>query len=82
MDYLNKFLITSSHSKKLDAAICIACELMKKTLNTYYSHTDMSKTYCIAMGEHRSTFAAVSKCTNTVHHTVYSHASTLQDELL
>ena len=50
MDHLNKFLTNSSQSPKLNYSMCIAYELVKKTLNNYYSHTDMSKTYWIAMG--------------------------------
>ncbi len=50
MDHLDKFLTNSSCSPKLDHSMRVACELAKKTLNNYYSHTDMSKTYRIAMG--------------------------------
>ncbi|KAI1783384.1 hypothetical protein LXA43DRAFT_903690 [Ganoderma leucocontextum] len=50
IDQLDKFLTTASGSTKFDHPIQVACELAKKTLNTYYSRTDMSKTYRIAMG--------------------------------
>ena len=59
MDHLNKFLTTSAQSRKLDSAIRVACKLAKKTLNTYYSHTDMSKTYRIAMGMSESPYLPI-----------------------
>ncbi|PIL26839.1 hypothetical protein GSI_11103 [Ganoderma sinense ZZ0214-1] len=52
MDHLDKFLTSSARSRKLDHTIHVTCELAKTMLNTYYLHTDMSKTYQIAMVMH------------------------------
>ena len=51
MDHLDQVLTMASLNEddEYDNAICVACSLAKKTLNMYYSLTDASATYCIAM---------------------------------
>ncbi|KIM52767.1 hypothetical protein SCLCIDRAFT_140432 [Scleroderma citrinum Foug A] len=50
MDYIDEVFTTSmlDHTR-FDPAIHAAIGLAKKTLNKYYSLTDSSKVYCIAM---------------------------------
>ena len=50
MDKCDRFLTDCSRNDKLDPAIRIACNIAKGTLNRYYSLTDASKAYCIAIG--------------------------------
>ena len=42
------------HNNKFDPAIRASLTIAKKTLNRYYSLTDASETYCIAMSEYLS----------------------------
>ena len=50
MDHINDQLTTKALDKNLSPAIRAALGLAKKTLNRYYSQTDDSKAYRIAMG--------------------------------
>lgn len=51
MDRIDAHLATVSiNIEKYEDTIRIACDLAKTTLNKYYSLTDMSTTYRIAMG--------------------------------
>ncbi|PIL33222.1 hypothetical protein GSI_04672 [Ganoderma sinense ZZ0214-1] len=52
MDKLDKFLTDTSRNGKLQPTIRVASSLAKETLNRYYSYTDMSKAYRIAMVMH------------------------------
>ncbi|KAF8978261.1 hypothetical protein BDQ17DRAFT_1220600, partial [Cyathus striatus] len=49
MDIINDCLTTAAINPELPLAICTSAGLAKKTLNRYYSQTDESETYCIAM---------------------------------
>lgn len=49
MDHLDKVLATASISPKYAEPVRVACGIAKKALNRYYSYTDMSSTYRIAM---------------------------------
>ena len=52
MDYIDKVFTTGMlNDEGFDPAICAAVGLAKKTLNKYYSLTDLSRVYCIAMGK-------------------------------
>jgi hypothetical protein len=51
MDYIDELFTTGMLKKQdLSPAICAALSLTKKTLNRYYSLTDSSELYRIAMG--------------------------------
>ena len=50
MDRLDRELATACVDEGLEPAIRAAANLAKKTLNRYYSLTDASETYRIAMG--------------------------------
>ena len=50
MDHINDRLTTKALNKNLSPAIRAALGLAKKTLNRYYSRTDDSQAYQIAMG--------------------------------
>ena len=50
MDFINDKLSAHAHNRTLSPAIKASLELGKKTLNCYYSLTDLSEVYCIAMG--------------------------------
>ena len=52
MDILDKAFRTQSCNPKLTPAICVAVSLARQTLNRYYSLTDSSDVYCIAMVLH------------------------------
>lgn len=61
MDHINKVLSTVSTSANYAEPIQVACRITKKALNRYYSYTDMSSTYRIAMSTysiHQSPSAA------------------------
>lgn len=51
MDRVDEKLTTASRNEKLHNAIRVSSKLAKSTLNKYYSLTDMSATYRIAMSE-------------------------------
>ena len=51
MDHMDEKLTTASRNDKLHKAIRVSCQLAKRTLNMYYSLTDMSAAYRIAMGK-------------------------------
>ena len=51
MDHIDKVLTNASLSSKYVKLIRVACGLAKKALNKYYSYTDMSDTYRIAISE-------------------------------
>jgi hypothetical protein len=50
MDLIDQRLTTDSINPKLSAPIRAALGLAKKTLNRYYTMTDLSEVYRIAMG--------------------------------
>jgi len=50
MDFINDKLTAHAHDQSLSPAIKASLELGKKTLNRYYSLTDSSEVYRIAMG--------------------------------
>jgi hypothetical protein len=50
MDTIDEELATNALSSKYSVAIHAALSVGKKTLNRYYTKTDLSKTYRIAMG--------------------------------
>jgi hypothetical protein len=50
MDFINDKLTAHTHDRTLSPAIKASLELGKKTLNRYYSLTDSSEVYRIAMG--------------------------------
>jgi hypothetical protein len=49
MDHIDQVLASQSLNKALDASIRVALTLAKKTLNRYYTLTDSSEVYRIAM---------------------------------
>ncbi|KIK77116.1 hypothetical protein PAXRUDRAFT_167770, partial [Paxillus rubicundulus Ve08.2h10] len=51
MDHIEKHLMTYVCNKSYFQSICSAISLTKATLNCYYSQTDSSKVYRIAMGK-------------------------------
>ena len=57
MDHIDKKLSTYSNDKKYLPSICSTVTLAKKTLDHYYSLTDYSEVYRIAMG----------RCYNQLH---------------
>lgn len=50
MDFINDKLTAHAHDRTLSLAIKASLTLGKKTLNRYYSLTDSSEVYHIAMG--------------------------------
>jgi hypothetical protein len=50
MDFINDKITAHAHHRSLSPAIKASLELGKKTLNRYYSLTDLSKVYRVAMG--------------------------------
>ena len=50
MDRIDCEFATSSTAEKFHKAICAALAVAKKTLNRYYTRTDLSEVYRIAMG--------------------------------
>ena len=50
MDLMDQVLASSTVSKDYSPAIQAALAIGKRTLNRYYSKTDASETYRIAMG--------------------------------
>ncbi|KAI0688813.1 hypothetical protein C8Q76DRAFT_569722, partial [Earliella scabrosa] len=53
MDHIDNLLTTASKSHhQYDNAIRVACSLAQRTLNKYYSLTDASRTYRMAMVLH------------------------------
>ena len=51
MDHLDQHLTTSALNLALPASICAATTLGKHTLNKYYTMTNHSEVYQIAMGK-------------------------------
>ena len=52
MDYIDKVFTTGMlNHQRFDPAIRATVRLTKNNLNKYYSLTDASKVYCIAMGK-------------------------------
>jgi hypothetical protein len=51
MDHLDQHLATSALDLSLPASIRAAATLGKRTLNKYYTMTDLSEVYRIAMGK-------------------------------
>ena len=56
MDHLDQHLATSALNLELPASIRAAATLGKRTLNKYYTMTDHSEIYRIAMGTFHSIF--------------------------
>ena len=50
MDYINDYFTVHANNQILSPAIKASLGLSKKTLNRYYSLTDSSNVYHIAMG--------------------------------
>ena len=50
MDRLDEHLATAMISPAYSTTICAAIHIGKQTLNRYYSKTDLSEMYRIAMG--------------------------------
>jgi hypothetical protein len=50
MDHIDKTLTSQSLDSDYEPAICTALRLAKKVLNCYYSATDHSEVYRIAIG--------------------------------
>jgi hypothetical protein len=50
MDHIDEVLSSQSLDRRYDVSIRTSLGLAKKTLNRYYSITDMSEVYRIAMG--------------------------------
>ena len=51
MDHINEVLATNAIDNTYPISIRTALSISKKTLNHYYSKTDLSDTYRIAMGK-------------------------------
>ena len=51
MDHIDQELTTYSRDKKYLPSIRLGVSLAKETLNRYYSRTDTSEVYWIAMGK-------------------------------
>jgi hypothetical protein len=51
MDHIDTILTSNIADSSYSAAIASALKIGKKTLNRYYSKTDLSETYRIAMSE-------------------------------
>jgi hypothetical protein len=49
-DLLTSTIVSTSTHRPIHNSVCKALNLTKITLNKYYSHTDTSNVYCIAMG--------------------------------
>ncbi|KIK09811.1 hypothetical protein K443DRAFT_73249, partial [Laccaria amethystina LaAM-08-1] len=49
MDLIDREFTTNSLDKAYEPAICVALNIAKKTLNRYYTKTDQSEVYHIAM---------------------------------
>jgi hypothetical protein len=52
MDHINNILATSSDKHQYSPSIRAALVISKNTINKYYSKTDHSETYHIAMGSY------------------------------
>ena len=52
MDHINQVLSMYSHNKSFLPSICSDVSLAQETLNCYYSGTDQSKVYHIAMSKY------------------------------
>lgn len=58
MDHVDKeFTTYSFDTASFSPPICAALELTKKMLNCYYTCTDESHLYCIAMGKFTHTYS-------------------------
>lgn len=60
MDHIDQVLASQSVSRKFDAPIRVALALGKKTLNCYYTLTNTSKVYRIAMSASRFLLSPLS----------------------
>jgi hypothetical protein len=54
MDYIDKYLAKAATDKKYLPSIQAALAIGKHLLNKYYSSTDKSEVYCIAMSMYTS----------------------------
>ncbi|KAG2343373.1 hypothetical protein BDR05DRAFT_839509, partial [Suillus weaverae] len=52
IDHINEILISHKSDESLNSSVCAALSLGKKTLDQYYSLTDSSEVYWIAMVLH------------------------------
>lgn len=75
MDYLDKTLTNHSLNETLKPAIRAACALGKKTLNRYYSKTDESEMYRMAMSMYFITLLNTSLL--TIHSQFYTRSISL-----
>ena len=79
MDIIDKKLKTASEDhEKYDPAIRFACSLAKRLLNKYYSLSDASKLYRLAM----STFPSISSCVGALTLFSTSSSSCIQAKVL
>ena len=65
MDHLDQHLATSSIKMLLPASIRAAATLGKRTLNKYYTMTDHTEVYRIAMGKSEHIYTCVAVL---IHH--------------
>ena len=50
MDHIDKRLATDARNSRFNCAVCASLGVARKMLNRYYTLTDMSEVYQIAMG--------------------------------
>lgn len=63
MDHIENLLSTASKSPdKYDLPVRVSCGLANRTLNRYYSYSDMSVTYRIAMSRSSIPILSRSMC--------------------
>jgi hypothetical protein len=70
MDHIDSVLATNAIDKRYCLAIQAALTIGKKTLNHYYSKTDLSNVYRIAMGNVRVIYfhnASLNRCLTVLH---------------
>ena len=60
MDLIDERLTTDSINRTLSVPIRAALGIAKTTMNKYYTKTDLSKVYRIAMGENHPTVSSTS----------------------
>ena len=64
MDHINQELTMYSRDRTYLLSIRSGVTLAKQTLNRYYSRTDTSEVYRIAMGKHNFKFSFYHKLTS------------------
>ena len=60
MDHIDEVLTTNALNLQYSVAIKTALTISKKTLNRYYSKTDLSDIYRIAMGKPHTTLQNIN----------------------